>query len=906
MRTRLMLVSCCVLAALLATMASAQEVVIKVDGKSKVASLADAAIAVRQAKKANAGKPIVVEFAEGEYALTEPVAFTPEDSGSESAPITYRAVSGAKVTFSGGKKIAGWTKQANGVWTTKVPEVAEGKWYFEQLYVNGHRATRCRTPNAPDYLYTARTADSVTNPETGEEAALPNRSFHATRSDVAQLESLSTNEMRDVMFTVYHSWETSAHRVAWIDFKTGEPAVVFTGDASWPMMQWEPRQRYHIENFYAALDVPGEWFLERATGTLSYIPREGEDPNKIEIVAPIATAFLTFKGNTAKDDASGRVEHIKFENLRFRHTAYTLPPQGFSVGQAASTLPFAVDLDGCRNVAFEGCEFGCGATNGVRFHQACNDCKLTKSYVHDIGGGGVYIGTGWEPNLDAMESTDRNTVENCIVCEGGQFDMGGVGLWIGHGSYNTLRHNDVSEFYYTGISCGWQWGYAESRSHHNTIEFNRVHNLGHWVMSDMGGIYTLGISPGTVVRNNVFHDIYAYSYGGWGLYTDEGSTGIVLENNLVYRVKTGTFHQHYGKENIIRNNILAYSLTDQVQRTRVEEHLSFTLENNIFYWDEGVLFGTPWSGDAMKHWGDDRVVTKQNLYWNPNADMAKVFPSGLDLAAWQKQTGHDEGSIVADPKFRDPKHGDFTLPDDSPAFKVGFKRFDYEKAGVYGDAAWVKFAKNYPHPERPLPPPKPEALPVIINENFETPRTVSVPKATISDEGRSDLIRVVGDDPFSGTKCLRVGDANDLKQGFNPHFHYDPRYKTGRVAVSFAVRVEPNALPYIELRDSSSPYKAGPTFRIAGGKLQLHGVEPIDFPVGAWVRFDITATLGDAADGTWQLQLTFPDGTEKRFDKIACVQPDWKSLNWFGFCNLAATDDNSAFFVDAIECQNAE
>jgi hypothetical protein len=187
----------------------------------------------------------------------------------------------------------------------------------------------------------------------------------------------------------------------------------------------------------------------------------------------------------------------------------------------------------------------------------------------------------------------------------------------------------------------------------------------------MGGVYTLGISPGTVVEGNVIHDITSRDYGGWGLYTDEGSTGIVMRKNLVYRTSSGGFHQHYGRDNLIENNVFAMARDWQLQRTRVENHTSFRFEKNIVWWNS--------SAPLIRHsdWLN-QLVTKSNCYWNASGPV--VFNRGHDLAARQT-AGQDLGSIVADPKFKDPEKGDFTLQPGSPALAIGFEPLDLAAAG---------------------------------------------------------------------------------------------------------------------------------------------------------------------------------------------------------------------------------
>jgi hypothetical protein len=109
------------------------------------------------------------------------------------------------------------------------------------------------------------------------------------------------------------------------------------------------------------------------------------------------------------------------------------------------------------------------------------------------------------------------------------------------------------------------------------------------------------------------------------------------------------------------------------------------LENNLF-WDA--------SGKSIN-------FTPINLSWQGKDIDAMI--AGLDhaprtdLQQWQRD-GKDLGSLVADPLFEGPTHYDFRLKTSSPGSQIGFIPFDASKAGVYGDAAWIKLAKGTSNP----------------------------------------------------------------------------------------------------------------------------------------------------------------------------------------------------------------
>ncbi len=240
-----------------------------------------------------------------------------------------------------------------------------------------------------------------------------------------------------------------------------------------------------------------------------------------------------------------------------------------------------------------------------------------------------------------------------------------------------ICHNHIHDLFYSGISCGWEWGYQENVSRDNLIAFNHIHDIGHKLLSDMGGIYTLGVQSGTVLRNNLIYNVSSAHYGGWCIYPDEGSSHLLIENNVCYDADRQPFHQHYGRENMVRNNIWAFGGEAVAIYTRIEPHRGFTWIRNIM-----VSSGEPFflsNHTVEKEAG--RIHSDLNLFYAvKRRPYFKVGGKNLTLKQWQA-IGRDLHSIVVNPKFRNLNKRDFTLAADSPALKLGFVPIDLSEVG---------------------------------------------------------------------------------------------------------------------------------------------------------------------------------------------------------------------------------
>lgn len=641
--------------------------------------------------KASTGKDTAYVYVEaGTYTMSSPLVFDTEDT----RPTVIKGAGMDQTILSGGVEVTGWKPWKNGVWRAKVPQADQYGFTFEQLYVNGKRATRARTPNK-NWYYVEGSSEVVRYRGHGRTPEYATQRIDLKPEDIKDLAILSEQEREKVTCLFFHKWDVTRKPIRYCVPDSG---YVFTEGEG--MKPWNPvakGDRYILENYLGALDSAGEWFLG-LDGWLYYMPLAGENMASASVVAPALTSLVSFKG-TEQQPVKGKV----FQDVSFLHAAYLMPPTtGNEPMQAAAAVGAAIEGDFAEQLVFRNCRIGHTGGYALWLRQACFDNVIDQCMIDDLGAGGVKLGEAYI-RKDGKPVTARNKINNSIIQHAGYVFPCGVGVAIFQSADNEVTHNEISDLQYSGVSIGWKWGYndrpqwttyitptgkldfeetiAPSPAVGNKVKFNHIHHIGWGELSDMGAVYTLGESPGTEVSNNVIHDVYSYDYGGWGLYTDEGSTGVTMENNLVYACKSGGFHQHYGKENRICNNIFAFGHYYQLQFTRVEPHKSFEFKHNIILQDCGQT--------ASGAWKEANLDMDYNCYWNLKGDTLSFQQTSFK--EWKKLK--DKHSVEADPQFTDPQNGDFTFKSKRVVKKIGFKPFDYSKAGVYGSAEWKEKAK---------------------------------------------------------------------------------------------------------------------------------------------------------------------------------------------------------------------
>lgn len=626
----------------------------------------------------NENKTATVYLLGGTYYFDDVLCFNSEDM----ANVTYKAYNKEEVIFSGAYEINGFKEsKANGVKVfTKKLDTSKENWYFKSLFSDNGEVKITRFPEE-GYLTVKATApedDLWTEENRPWEFTYGQRSFYANTDDIPD----KFHNEEDVNIRILHYWHDELMNVKSYDAENGK-----IGLSRPSTMEIRDIDRYYFENVFEALNEPGEWYLDKASGVLYYVPKEGEKVETLTLYGSNIDRLINING----------VDGIIFEGVRFTRTDWVEPEaDGFYSGtwweendmdfpQAAIFVDGVVSVEYAKNIHFKNCEFTNLGGTAVKLGFGVKDSSVENCYFENIAATAIYA--GGENCLPEQENYTQNiTIKNNEIYKYGRKFFSAIGIHITFCDTAEVVNNEIHDGYYTGISVGWIWGYAYHVTKNINISRNLIYNIGQGWLSDMGGIYMLGKQPGTVLSENVIHNVAADpgegGYGGWGIYLDEGSSYMEVVRNLVYACGNQSFNVHYGEGNVIRNNIAALSAEGLMSPgvDREESHATAVYYNNIFLtYNKAPIY--------IEMLTPSHFYDNGNLMWSLTEGDELYFNTSENVYTLKMAQDKDfiHYPTVADPLFKDALNFDFTLAEDSPAFALNFEAWDYSLAGTIKD-----------------------------------------------------------------------------------------------------------------------------------------------------------------------------------------------------------------------------
>ena len=885
------------------------------------ATLSHARDEVRERIADGLAEPVTVTIRGGTYILTEPLVFSPEDSGTKQCPITYAAADGERVVITGARQVAGWREWRDGAMVADLKTQGLEGVQFHQLFYRGTRQPLARHPDK-----------DATGPRNGGVVYAEDAGYQPRQELVYAEGDIPFSEWGDisqaeVVSTYGGGWSTAIVPIESVD---PEQRLITTAPVR---VRFYRLNRFYVQNVLDALDSPGEWFLDYQTSLLYFMPPEGELADgdvtvpaidhliTLEGSLPYPHGYLNVKHRGSRDDYVGDdanapetpVEHLHFRGLRLegaRQDGFRLVGArncsvtacsvtnvggvGINLGGVTQYSPEVGNPRLAEPTGFAGGVGGAG--QDCYFNAPCESCRVVGCDVSHVGSDGIFLyGTG-------------NVAENSHVYDTGLHDKdcAGVNLW---GEGNVARRNALHDVprnavYLKGIG--------------NVVELNDIH---HTMLEtcDGGAIRTCQRNVtlrGNIIRHNRIVDTVGFGhqrggdqyfspYYSWGIYLDDFTCGTTVQGNLIVRTGRGGVMLHGGSDNLVEGNIIVDAGDYQVEIAPIRDD---PVSGNLVR--SNVLVCAP---DRLPYrctkCVPGAVSFATNLVWTGGDVTIDLGAGGKRYEGWHAwlDADVDKGSQNVDPGFADPQADDYTLPKNSPAWQLGFQPIPFDEIGCYADAARASWPLQvdaglvregpvlYSAPPRPL------------QEDFEREQPGRPPwRGDIAATKQAPIV-VTEEHAAAGTRSLKLVDAPGLAQVWQPRIFWPLRFEEGAVRFTCDLRLDGERPPvlYIDPRQYSDTggreYFSGPMLQInqqgeitAGQPRQVIATVPFD----TWFRLELTMSLGQAA-GSSEMLLTVGDQEPQQLI-VPHASPDFARLERVVVASL--TDGESVFYLDNVSC----
>lgn len=552
-----------------------------------------------------------------------------------------------------------------------------------ELYVGGEGMTLARWPNQ-----TTVQMDEILDPgpTRREPAEVHTRGGTFTYTyDRPQYWTQADDIWLDGIFG--YSWEWSYNKIAAID-TANKTITLRYGEMSGLFKNWYPDFHF-AQNLLEEIDMPGEYYIDRQNGKLYFLPNAEFDLGNPEIAVTMLKAPMINALNAS---------YITFEDMVLEN------------GRDSA----AVFMGGTR-MLLNHCEIRNFTNSGVlintqsRFYY--NDFSgapgtyngVASSHIHHIGGTAVTVTGGNKTTL----APGNNFVENSHIHDFAYYHKAynpGVHL---SGAGNRMSHNELHDAPHPGILIF---------GNDHLVEYNNIYDVCK-TFSDLGAIYmNLGASPqerGTVIRRNYFHNIGESKAGVEGVYPDNFTMGLTIEENIFNKMGNSAIKNNGGAHIVTRNNIF---IDSKVPYDYADLYLGSAPDNQIpknympkwqaLFAANNNYVGTPHMEkypELADFFTEDRYYPTTNTF----ANNVIYNPTKTRSSTTNANGAYDKYNLVqysgnwiaeADPGFADLAAGNLELKADAEVFNriPGFAAIPFSEIGVIGKAGTLNGPDSFP------------------------------------------------------------------------------------------------------------------------------------------------------------------------------------------------------------------
>jgi F5/8 type C domain. len=481
---------------------------------------------------------IVVYLRGGIYEQSSTLAFNENDSGNNGYRIYYKAYNNEVPVISGGKQITGWTQYNSNIYQATVTGISN-----RHLFVNDVRAQRAHTETA------LTNVSNWNDPNITDDPNHPSTEFNGIITNDSRVQYFSNPSDVELHWTF--QWRDAYGPIASIvDGGNGYKIMKGNNPAFGLFFEGANDENYNnctIENAFELLDQPGEFYYNKATSTMYYWPRSGENMSTATVYASqINGKLLSVEGSSL----TSKVSNIVFYGITFAYASWISDVPGVSIEQAGEikctdytnmVLPGNITVNNADGITFERNIIKHMGAAGINMEYNVTNSSIIGNKVYDISHSAISIGHSFvyeQGQLPAQYQVCYNIkVQNNYITQTGVEYWGGPGITGYTTDTLNISNNEIYDAPYSGISSGWGWFIRPNDyNKNNIIDNNRVRNILNKV-NDGGGIYTLGYMSNIEIKNNYLADANA-THGGQ-IYPDDTSSNQTISNNVLEDMNTG-------------------------------------------------------------------------------------------------------------------------------------------------------------------------------------------------------------------------------------------------------------------------------------------------------------------------------------------------------------------------------